>query len=84
MFTSGTNKQFQDGRDIVELNVVYNRSKLSNDEQYIEEIEDLVLQNRRLTIRDLADTAAILKDVLGFGPQTHLISTKKSVTITSV
>lgn len=64
---------FQKGRQSVEKNVVSNRPKTSTDEQHVNEIKVLVIKNRRLTIRDLADAVgiskrsvnSILKDVLG-------------------
>lgn len=54
-------KKFQEGRESVEKNVVSNRLKTSTDEQHVKEIKDLVLKNRRLTVRDLADAVSISK-----------------------
>lgn len=66
-------KQFQEGRESVELEDHARRPKTSTDESHVNKIKELVLQNRRLTIRDLADAVGIsygsvqiiLKDVLG-------------------
>ena len=63
---------FKEGRECVEDNERPVREKTSTDEQQVMEIKDLVLKNRRLTIRDLTDTIGIsrrsvntvLKDIL--------------------
>lgn len=71
-------KQFQDGEKSVEKNVVSNRSKSSTDEQHVEEIKDMVVTSRRLTVRDFADTVGISKEPIiqhhfarCVGPQTR-------------
>ena len=57
-------KMFREGRERVEDKERPGREKRSTDEQYVMEIKDLVLKNRRLTIRDLADTIGISKGSL--------------------
>ena len=64
---------FRVGRERVEDKERRGREKTSTDEQYVTEIKDLVFKNRRLTIRDLADSIdtsrrsikMVLKDILG-------------------
>lgn len=66
-------KDFKEGRERVDDLERSGRPSTSIDEQHIKKITDLVLANRRLTIRDLADMVgisigsvqAILKDHLG-------------------
>ena len=47
---------FREGRERVEDKERPGREKTSTNEQYFMEIRDLVLKNRQLTTRDLADT----------------------------
>ena len=66
-------KMFRGGRERVEDKERPGREKTSTDEQHVTEIKDLVFKNRRLAIRDLADTIytsrrsvkMVLKDILG-------------------
>ncbi|XP_018796792.1 PREDICTED: putative uncharacterized protein FLJ37770 [Bactrocera latifrons] len=65
--------EFKAGRESVEKHVVSNRPKTSTDEHHVKQVKEMVLENRRLTIRDIADSLgisfgsarAILKDELG-------------------
>ena len=65
-------KLFREGRESVEDEPHQRRPRTSINEQHVNEIKDLVLQNRRLTCRDIADIVGIshgsvntiLKDVL--------------------
>lgn len=66
-------KDFQDGRERVEDEERSGRPSTSTDEAHINKVKELVLKDRRLTIRDLSDNIGIskgsvntiLKDVLG-------------------
>lgn len=66
-------KMFKEGRESVEDDARPGRPSTSTDEQHVAKIKELVLQNRRLTTREIADTVGIsngsvntiLKDVLG-------------------
>lgn len=65
-------KMFKDGREGVEDEPHQRRPRTSTDEHYVTQIKELVLQNHRLTTRELADAVGIsngsvntiLKDVL--------------------
>jgi predicted HTH transcriptional regulator len=52
-------KDFKEGRERVDDLERSGRPTTSIDEQHIKKIKELVLENRRLTIRDLADMLAI-------------------------
>ena len=52
-------KMFKDGRESVEDEPHQRRPKTSTDEQHVKKIKEMVLENRRLTIRDIADTLGI-------------------------
>ena len=66
-------KDFKEGRERVYDLQRPGRPPTSTDEQHVNQIEELVHKNRRLTIRDLADTIGISrgslntvsKDILG-------------------
>ena len=63
---------FWEGRERVENKERPGRENTSTDEQHVTEITDLVFKNRRLAIRDLADSTdtsrssvkTVLKDIL--------------------
>jgi len=66
-------KLFKEGRERVEDEECLGRPSTSTDDAHIQKVKELVLANRRLTIRDIADEIgvskgsinSILKDVLG-------------------
>ena len=51
--------EFKSGRESIEKNVVSNRRKSSTDEHHVNQVKEMVLKNRRLTIRDVADSLEI-------------------------
>ena len=66
-------KDFKEGREHVDDLERPGRPSTLTDEQHVNQIKELVLKNRRLTINDLADTIGISrgslntvsKDILG-------------------
>ena len=52
---------FRESRERVEDKKRPQRDKTLTDEQHVMKIKNLVLKNRQLTIRDLADTIGILR-----------------------
>ena len=52
-------KMFKEGREGVEDEPHQRRPRTSTDEQHVAKIKELVLQNRRLTTRELADIIGI-------------------------
>ena len=54
-------KDFKEGRERVDDLERPGRPSKSNDEQQVNQIKEFVHKNRRLTIRDLADTIGILR-----------------------
>ena len=57
-------KDFKEGRERVDDLERPERPTTSTDEQYVNQIKELVHKNRRLTIRDLADTIGISRGSL--------------------
>ena len=58
------NKMFREGRERVEDKERPRRPSTSTIEQHVNQIKELVHKNRRLTIRDIADTIGISKGPL--------------------
>ncbi|EFN76790.1 Putative uncharacterized protein FLJ37770, partial [Harpegnathos saltator] len=52
-------KKFQEGRESVEDDPRSGRPSTSTDDAHIEKVKELVLQNRRLTVREIADKVGI-------------------------
>lgn len=52
-------KLFIEGRESVEDEQRAPRQRISTDKEHVKQIKEIVLKNRRLTIRDLADTVGI-------------------------
>ena len=57
-------KDFKEGRECVNDLERPGRRSISTDEQHVNQIKELVHKNRRLTIRDLADTIGISRGSL--------------------